>query len=75
MKRPPRPAYFDGLLVEDNAPMISNDYVRPEADGTSNLPKECFVACTQFYISDDNAVELNKNGPKESPHIKKMMTS
>merc|ERR550539_816235 len=64
MKRPPKPAYFDGLLVESNAPAISNYYVRPEADGVSNLPEECFVACNQFYIPDDNAVEFEQKWAK-----------
>jgi len=66
LQGPPRPAFYDGLLVQGNEPESV-----PETEdgwrkidfpqlGAETLPAECFVACNQFYIPEDNAVAFEQ---------------
>eukprot|EP00536_Pseudo-nitzschia_multiseries_P010608 jgi/Psemu1/26461/gm1.26461_g len=64
LKGPPRPAFYDGLLVQSEAPEFLPETVDgwrsiefPE-EGT--LPAECFVACNQFFVPRDNAVAFEQ---------------
>ncbi len=60
LKGPPRPAFYDGLLVQsttiplDNIPETIDGWRSVQTDGTFNLPTECFVSCNQFYIPSEN---------------------
>jgi heme-degrading monooxygenase HmoA len=61
----PKPAFYDGLLVQSEAPESMPETVDgwrniefPQ-DG-SNLPAECFVACNQFFVPKENAVAFEQ---------------
>lgn len=61
----PKPAFYDGLLVQSKAPEFMPETVDgwrnvefPE-DG-STLPVECFVACNQFFVPKENAVAFEQ---------------
>ncbi|KAL3922719.1 MAG: hypothetical protein SGARI_006386 [Bacillariaceae sp.] len=40
------------------------------ADGTSTLPTECFVACNQFYVPQDNAVAFEQRWASRESKLK-----
>lgn len=61
----PKPAFYDGLLVQSEAP----EFVPETIDGWrniefpedgSNLPAECFVACNQFFVPKENAAAFEQ---------------
>jgi len=61
----PRPAFYDGLLVQSQTPEFMPETVDgwrsvqfPDDGGT--LPVECFVACNQFYVSEENAAAFEQ---------------
>jgi len=65
MRGAPKPAFYDGLLVQSEAPEFLPETVDgwrnvdfPEDGGT--LPVECFVACNQFFVPGDNAVAFEQ---------------
>jgi heme-degrading monooxygenase HmoA len=66
LQGPPRPAFYDGLLVQSTKPTELPDLVDgwrnmvDVADGVSTLPTECFIACNQFYVPPQNAVEFEQ---------------
>mmetsp|Transcript_36977 Transcript_36977/g.44562 ORF Transcript_36977/g.44562 Transcript_36977/m.44562 type:complete len:339 (-) Transcript_36977:114-1130(-) len=59
LKGAPRPAFYDGILVQSIKPETVTDVVdgwrSVDADGSNVLPAECFVACNQFFVPPDNA--------------------
>ena len=54
LRGPPRPAFYDGLLVQstvpENVPETVDGWRSVEANGVDTLPAECFVACNPFFI-------------------------
>lgn len=64
LKGAPKPAFYDGLLLQSEAPASVPETV----DGWRNiefpeegtLPAECFVACNQFFVPRDNAVAFEQ---------------
>lgn len=64
LKGAPRPAFYDGLLVQStnpqNVPKTVDGWRSVEADGISTLPAECFVACNQFYVQQENAIAFEQ---------------
>lgn len=64
LKGAPRPAFYDGLLVQStnpqNVPETVDGWRSVEADGISTLPAECFIACNQFYVPQENAIAFEQ---------------
>lgn len=66
LKEPPRPAFYDGILTQSTKPTsippTTPDGWRAavESNGIDLLPAECFVACNQFYIPDENREAFEK---------------
>ena len=64
LRGPPRPAFYDGLLLQSMAPESLPETVdgwrSVEADGVTTLPTECFVAQNQFYVPQENAVAFEQ---------------
>lgn len=61
----PKPAFYDGLLVQSEAPEAMTETVGgwrnvefPQDGG--KLPAECFVACNQFFVPKENAVAFEQ---------------
>jgi heme-degrading monooxygenase HmoA len=54
LKGAPKPAFYDGLLLQSITPESIPDTVdgwrSVNADGVTTLPVECFVACNQFFV-------------------------
>jgi len=74
LRGPPRPAFYDGLLVQSEAPVFMPETV----DGWRNvdfpevgtLPAECFVACNQFFVPRDNAVAFEQRWKNRESKLK-----
>jgi heme-degrading monooxygenase HmoA len=64
LRGPPRPAFYDGLLLHtnpvDKLPEIVDGWRSVEADGINVLPAECFIACNQFFVPPENAAAFEK---------------
>uniref|UniRef100_A0A7S2U695 ABM domain-containing protein n=1 Tax=Attheya septentrionalis TaxID=420275 RepID=A0A7S2U695_9STRA len=65
LKGPPRPAFYDGLLMQSvpptSIPETENGWrTNLVADGVTNLPAECFVACNQFFVPTENGPAFEK---------------
>lgn len=64
LKSPPRPAFYDGLLqlssTPENVPETVDGWRKVDADGTTLLPAESFVACNQFYVSEADAAAFER---------------
>jgi heme-degrading monooxygenase HmoA len=64
LKGAPKPAFYDGLLLQstvpDTVPEIVDGWRNVEADGVTVLPTEVFVACNQFFVSKENAKEFEQ---------------
>jgi heme-degrading monooxygenase HmoA len=62
LRGPPRPAFYDGLLVQSVKPMQLPETVdgwrKIEANGIDTLPAECFVELTKYYIPSDQAAKF-----------------
>lgn len=61
----PKPAFYDGLLVQSTAPKFMPETVDgwrnvEVPDDGSTLPVECFVACNQFFVPKENAVAFEQ---------------
>jgi heme-degrading monooxygenase HmoA len=60
----PRPAFYDGLLLQsivpENVPTTVDGWRAVEADGIHTLPTECFVACNQFFVPPVNAAAFEQ---------------
>lgn len=60
LEGPPRPAFYDGLLVQSTIPTtipVTVDGWRDvvvDKDNPTILPTECFIACNQFYVPVEN---------------------
>jgi len=75
LRGPPRPAFYDGLLVQSEKPESVpetvdgwRNVVFPE-DG-STLPVECFVACNQFFVPRDNAAAFEQRWKNRESKLK-----
>jgi len=70
----PRPAFYDGLLVQavtpDAVPETVDGWRNVEADGIINLPAECFVACNQFFVPSDNAAAFEQRWASRESKLK-----
>eukprot|EP00523_Entomoneis_sp_CCMP467_P010247 CAMPEP_0168737160 /NCGR_PEP_ID=MMETSP0724-20121128/10242_1 /TAXON_ID=265536 /ORGANISM="Amphiprora sp., Strain CCMP467" /LENGTH=350 /DNA_ID=CAMNT_0008784399 /DNA_START=40 /DNA_END=1092 /DNA_ORIENTATION=+ len=60
----PRPAFYDGLLLQSNPPETVPEAVdgwrSVEADGVTMLPAECFVAFQKYFVPSDNAAAFEQ---------------
>mmetsp|Transcript_4664 Transcript_4664/g.6905 ORF Transcript_4664/g.6905 Transcript_4664/m.6905 type:complete len:359 (+) Transcript_4664:64-1140(+) len=70
----PRPAFYDGLLLQSTKPESLPDLVdgwrSVDADGTTTLPAECFVACNQFFVPRENAPAFEKRWADRESQLK-----
>lgn len=59
LRGPPRPAFYDGLLMESGKPTelpkTVDGWRAVEADGVHTLPPECFVGFEKYYILPEHA--------------------
>ena len=71
----PKPAFYDGLLVQSEKP----EFLPETVDGWRNiefpedgsiLPVECFVACNQFFVPRDNAVAFEQRWKNRESKLK-----
>jgi heme-degrading monooxygenase HmoA len=71
---PPRPAFYDGLLVQSVPPVYVPETVdgwrNVVADGKVTLPEECFVACNQFFVPSENAAAFEKRWADRESKLK-----
>mmetsp|Transcript_2656 Transcript_2656/g.4955 ORF Transcript_2656/g.4955 Transcript_2656/m.4955 type:complete len:381 (-) Transcript_2656:67-1209(-) len=71
---PPRPAFYDGLLVQsvtpENVPETVDGWRNVQADGVTTLPEECFVACNQFFVPSENAASFEKRWADRESKLK-----
>ena len=74
LKGAPKPAFYDGLLhqsiVPDTVPETVDGWRNVNADGTSILPAECFVACNQFFVPSDNAFDFESRWKDRTSKLK-----
>lgn len=76
LQGPPRPAFYDGLLMQSVPPTDIPETVDgwrnmvELADGTNILPTECFVACNQFYVPRDNAAAFEQRWAQRESKLK-----
>lgn len=74
LKGPPRPAFYDGLLLQsttpDDIPETVDGWRNVEADGKINLPTECFVATNQFFVPSENAQEFEQRWANRESKLK-----
>jgi len=76
LKGAPRPAFYDGLLVqsskieEEDLPETVDGWRNVEADGKVSLPEECFIAENQFFVSNDNAVAFERRWADRESKLK-----
>ncbi len=74
LKGPPRPAFYDGLLLQstqpDNLPEAVDGWRNVEANGIDNLPEECFIACNQFYVPAENAAAFEQRWASRESQLK-----
>lgn len=74
LKGAPRPAFYDGLMVQSTEP----ESIPETVDGWRNvdypegkvLPDECFVACNQFFIPSDNSVAFEQRWANRKSALK-----
>mmetsp|Transcript_23700 Transcript_23700/g.30924 ORF Transcript_23700/g.30924 Transcript_23700/m.30924 type:complete len:363 (+) Transcript_23700:59-1147(+) len=70
----PRPAFYDGLLLQSTKPESVPDLVdgwrSVDADGVTTLPAECFVACNQFFVPRQNAPAFEKRWADRESQLK-----
>uniref|UniRef100_A0A7S2R1V0 ABM domain-containing protein n=1 Tax=Eucampia antarctica TaxID=49252 RepID=A0A7S2R1V0_9STRA len=59
LKGAPRPAFYDGLMVQstepESIPQLVDGWRNLEYPEDSILPEECFVACNQFFVPFENS--------------------
>lgn len=74
LRGPPRPAFYDGLLVQstkpENVAETIDGWRNIEADGVNTLPTECFIACNQFFVSPENAAAFEKRWAERESKLK-----
>jgi heme-degrading monooxygenase HmoA len=70
----PKPAFYDGLLLQsvkpETVPDVVDGWRSVEADGVNTLPTECFVACNQFYVPQENAVAFEQRWASRESKLK-----
>ena len=70
----PRPAFYDGLLLQSTVPTNVSETVdgwrNVEADGVDILPAECFVACNQFFVPQENAAAFEQRWAERESKLK-----
>ena len=73
---PPRPAFYDGLLLQStkpdsgSIPKTVDGWRSVEADGVNTLPTECFVACNQFFVPPENAAAFEQRWANRKSKLK-----
>lgn len=76
LQGPPRPAFYDGLLVQslppENVPETVDGWrdMVAVADGQNTLPTECFVACNQFFVPSQNAAAFEQRWASRETKLK-----
>jgi len=61
-----KPALYDGLLLQSSEPEVDklrafvNGWRSIESSGKEVLPAECFVACNQSFVPNENAVQFEE---------------
>ena len=74
LQGPPRPAFYDGLLLQSTVPESLPETVdgwrNVEADGENVLPAECFVACNQFFVPRENAASFEQKWAERDSKLK-----
>jgi heme-degrading monooxygenase HmoA len=65
LRGPPRPALYDGLLVQSTKPaqlpeITVEGWRKVNANGIDILPAECFVEVRKYYVSPDQAAEFER---------------
>ena len=74
LQGPPRPAFYDGLLLQstvpDTVPETIDGWRNVEADGENVLPAECFVACNQFFVPQENAAAFEQRWAARESKLK-----
>lgn len=64
LQGPPRPAFYDGLMVKSVEPVSIPESVdgwrNVVADGKKLLPTECFVSFNQFFVPQGNAAAFEQ---------------
>merc|ERR1711971_596846 len=74
----PKPAFYDGLLVQSEVPEFVPETVdgwrkttlEEGEDGSMLLPTECFVACNQFFVPNKNAVAFEQRWANRESQLK-----
>lgn len=74
LRGPPRPAFYDGLLVQstepDSIPDTVDGWRQVNADGINTLPTECFVACNNFFVPKENAPAFEQRWANRESKLK-----
>lgn len=74
LKGPPRPAFYDGLLLQstqpDAVPETVDGWRNVDADGKVILPPECFVASNQFFVTAENGPAFEKRWADRESKLK-----
>lgn len=76
LQGPPRPAFYDGLLVQavvpDSVPETIDGWrsVSIDTENPTILPAECFIACNQFYVPSENAVAFEERWASRTSTLK-----
>lgn len=71
---PPRPAFYDGLLVQgvtpDVIPETEDGWRKIKVTDGVILPTECFIACNQFFVSSENGAAFEKRWADRESKLK-----
>lgn len=70
----PRPAFYDGLLVQqvppESVPETVDGWRSVDADGVTCLPAEAFVAMNQFFVPGENAAAFEQRWASRESKLK-----
>jgi len=72
----PKPAFYDGLLLQSSEPEVDdsraivNGWRTMESSGEEVLPAECFVACNQFFVPSENAIQFEQRWANRESKLK-----
>jgi len=71
---PPRPAFYDGLLVQgvtpDSVPETEDGWRKINVIEGQVLPTECFIACNQFFVPTENGPAFEKRWADRESKLK-----
>lgn len=76
LKGPPRPAFYDGILTqstapdEESLPEIVDGWRKISDQFKGELPSECFVACNQFYVPEENREKFEQRWANRESKLK-----